>query len=237
LVQNSGRASLRCGPSRHASNCSQCLARLRVAPGLRPVTLFAWALYLQSFNAWSSLRSFLTHWSLPVFNHFGTPRKRACFGLLHSTQRTGIPPSGSIRSRSFALFASSALTAVPFRCSYSSIAVRNLHRSRYGSISCPTGRCADLKRHPCLSPSAGKKRARPSAAGSCHPSPFGLSVWHRGLHSQSARTSFLRFGATRSFLTHCTFRPTAGSRLFFLTRSFFELQVSSFEEKKRKFRF
>jgi hypothetical protein len=82
-----------------------------------------------------------------------------------------------------------------------------------------------------------KKRARPSAAGSCHPSPFGLSVWHRGLHSQSARTSFLRFGATRSFLTHCTFRPTAGSRLFFLTRSFFDLLVSFFEEKKQKFSF
>jgi hypothetical protein len=83
----------------------------------------------------------------------------------------------------------------------------------------------------------GKKRARPSAAGSCHPPPFGLSVWHRGLHSQSARTSFLRFGATRSFLTHCTFRPTACSRLFFLTRSFFYLQVAFFEEKKAEVSF
>lgn len=47
LFQNSVRASLRYVPSRHASNRSQCLARLRVAPGFRPVTLFARALYLQ----------------------------------------------------------------------------------------------------------------------------------------------------------------------------------------------
>jgi hypothetical protein len=63
--------------------------------------------------------------------------------------------------------------------------------------------------------------------------PTAASVW-LACGSQSARTSFLRFGATRSFLTHCTFRPTACSRLFFLTRSFFYLQVAFFEEKKSR---
>lgn len=115
------------------------------------------ALYLQSLNPGSSLRSFLTHWSLPVFNHFGTARKRACFGPLHFTQRTGIPPSGSMRFRNFVFFVWSIFIGVCFRCSCYSMAVRNLHCSRYGSISCLTGRYADLKRHPCFSLPAGQK--------------------------------------------------------------------------------
>lgn len=71
-----------------------------------------------------------------------------------------------------------------------------------------------------------KKPARPSAAGSSHPSPYGLPVCQRGLHSQSARTAFLRFGATRSYLSHCTYAPPPCSRLFFLTTTLLCQQVT-----------
>ncbi|GAO30673.1 hypothetical protein JCM15548_12972 [Geofilum rubicundum JCM 15548] len=201
LFHNSVRASLRYVPSRHASNRSLCWARLRVAPGFRPVTLFAKALYLQSLNPGSSLRSFLTHWLLPVFNHFGTARKRACFGPLHSTSRTGIPPSGSMRFRNFAFLARSILPAVTFRCSCYYIAVRNLHCSRCGSISWPTGRYDDLKRHPCFSRPQAKSAPglRLPAVAIHRPSGF-LSGTGGSTRSRLALRSFASVQPVRSSL-------------------------------------
>lgn len=147
------------------------------------------------------LRSFLTHHSLAAFNHFVTPRKSNGLNLLHLASNFVIPQSGSIQpSISIDLLYPSYVIK--------SIFEDHLNCSRYCFIPCSTQRSVSFHPSPLLLPALKQKFRQPLAVNSSHPSPsfFGLLVCHRWLHSQSARTSFLRFGCN-PFVPH-SLHPT-----------------------------